>query len=315
MAGDPYAALGLKKTATDAEIKKAYRKIAKSDHPDLNPDPAAGERFKAAAAAYDLLKDPEQRRRFDAGEIDDQGQERPQRQYYRQHAEAAGNPYARDYGFSGDPDLSGVFDDLFGGRRGRAAGSGFGGFDGFDGGGGRQGGQFDMRGQDYRFQLQVDFMTAALGGKTRITLPEGGDLEVTIPKGASDGQTIRLRGKGGPGMGKGGAGDAYLTLEVLPHPDFRREGDDIFVTLPISLDEAVLGGKVPAPTIDGPVNLTIPKGATTGQKLRLRGRGVNGGDETVELKVVMPATVDDDLARFMEDWRKTNAYDPRGGRK
>lgn len=308
MADDPYAALGVSKTASEAQLKRAYRKIARTDHPDLNDDPAAHDRFKAASAAYDLLKDPEQRRRFDAGEIDAQGQERPQRRYYREHAEAAGNPYAQGYGFDRDPDLSDVFADLFG-RRGGAQG-GFGGF--------RQGGagpELHVRGQDYRFSLQVDFMTAAKGGKTRITLPEGGDLEVAIPKGVRDGQTIRLKGKGGPGMGQGGAGDAYLTISVAPHPEFRREGDDIFLTLPISLDEAVLGGKVKAPTIDGPVGLTIPKGATTGQKLRLRGRGINGGDQQVELKIVMPAKVDDDLARFFEEWRRSHAYDPRAGMK
>lgn len=307
MADDPYAALGLTKSASDAEIKKAYRKIAKSDHPDLNPDPAATARFKAAAAAYDLLKDPEQRQRFDAGEIDAQGQERPQRRYYRDHAEAAGNPYAQGYGFEGDPDLSDVFSDMFG-RRGAGGSAGFDGF--------RQSSRdYSMRGQDYRFALEVDFLTAAKGGKTRITLPEGGDLDVTIPKGTQDGQTIRLKGKGGPGMGQGAPGDAYLTISVAPHPDFRREGDDIFVTLPISLDEAVLGGKVATPTIDGPVNLTIPKGATTGQKLRLRGRGVNGGDQQVELKVVMPPRIDDELAQFLENWRKDHAYDPRAGMK
>jgi DnaJ-class molecular chaperone len=303
MAGDPYAALGLTKSATEAEIKKAYRKIAKTDHPDLNPDPAASERFKAASAAYDLLKDPAQRRRFDAGEIDEQGQERPQRRYYREHAEAAGNPYAQGYGFDRDPDLSDVFADLFG-RRGAG---GFG-----QGGGGRG---FDMRGQDYRFSLEIDFMTAARGGKRRITLPEGGDLEVAIPKGVRDGQTIRLKGKGGAGMGQGASGDAYLTISIAPHPDFRREGDDIFLTLPISLDEAVLGGKVAVPTVDGPVNMTIPKGASTGQKLRLRGRGINGADQQVELKIVMPPRIDDALERFMEGWRKDHPYDPRRGMK
>lgn len=305
MASDPYAALGLTKSASEAEIKKAYRKIAKSDHPDLNPDPAAAERFKAAAAAYDLLKDPEQRRRFDAGEIDAQGQERPQRRTYRPHAEAAGNPYAQGYGFEGDPDLSDVFSDLFGQRAGGGFRQG-----GFQQGAGRE---FHMRGQDYRFALEVDFMTAAKGGKTRISLPEGGDLEVTIPKGVRDGQTIRLKGKGGPGMGQGGPGDAYLTISVAPHPEFRREGDDIFVTLPISLDEAVLGGKVAAPTIDGAVSLTIPKGANSGQKLRLRGRGINGADQQVELKIVMPHKLDDELAAFMEEWRKTHHYDARAG--
>ena len=305
MAGDPYEALGLTKSASDADIKKAYRRIAKADHPDLNPDPAATARFKAASSAYDLLKDPEQRRRFDAGEIDATGQERPQRRAWRDHAEAAGNPYARSYGFDADPDLSGVFSDLFG-RRG-----GFGGF----GRGAEEPRDFHVRGQDYRFSLEVDFLTAARGGKTRITLPEGGDLEVTIPKGVRDGQTIRLKGKGGSGLGQGGPGDAYLTVGIAPHPDFRREGDDIHLTLPISIDEAVLGGKVAAPTIDGPVNLTIPKGATTGQKLRLRGRGINGGDQHVELRIVMPPRVDDDLARFFEGWRKDHSYDPRAGMK
>ena len=305
MAGDPYAALGLTRSATDADIKKAYRKIAKTDHPDLNPDAAATERFKAASSAYDLLKYPEQRRRFDAGEIDEQGQERPQRRTYREHAEAAGNPYARSYGFDGDPDLSDVFSDLFGGRAGAGFRQG-----GFPQGTGRD---FHMRGQDYRFSLEVDFMTAAKGGKTRITLPDGGGLEVTIPKGVRDGQTIRLKGKGGAGMGQGGPGDAYLTVSVAGHPDFRREGDDIFLTLPVGIDEAVLGGKVAAPTIDGPVNLTIPKGASSGQKLRLRGRGINGGDQQVELKIVMPPTVDEDLFRFMEEWRRSHGYDPRRG--
>ncbi|AUH33821.1 DnaJ C-terminal domain-containing protein [Paracoccus tegillarcae] len=310
MAGDPYAALGVAKTASDADIKKAYRKIAKTDHPDLNPDPAAADRFKAAAAAYDLLKDPEQRRRFDAGEIDEGGQERPQHRYYREHAEAAGNPYQQDYGFQGDPDLSSVFEDLFGHRA-----QGQGGYRARRPGGGGGEADFSMRGQDHRFQLEVDFMTAATGGKTRITLPDGGDLEVSIPRGAHDGQTIRLKGKGGPGYGKGGPGDAYLTLGIGQHPDFQRDGNDIFVTLPISIDEAVLGGKVAVPTIDGTVNLTIPKGATTGQKLRLRGRGVDGGDQQVELKVVMPPRPDDELTAFMESWRKTHGYDPRAKMK
>jgi DnaJ-class molecular chaperone len=164
-------------------------------------------------------------------------------------------------------------------------------------------------------------MDAALGGTTRITLPDGSALEVQIPRGIADGQTIRLRGKGGPGFGGGPAGDALITVSVRPHPVFRREADDIVMTLPISIDEAVLGGKVTAPTIDGAVQLTIPKGASSGQVLRLRGRGVKPvggtarGDQKVELRVVLPPKVDDDLADFMERWRKSHGYDPRKGMK
>lgn len=306
MAGDPYAALGLSRNADANEIKKAYRRIAKTDHPDLNPDPAAAKRFTAASAAYDLLKDPEQRRRFDAGEINDQGQEQAPRWNGRPGG-GGGNPFGGTSGRAHDPDLSDVFADLFGNRAG-PRGGGFGGYGGF--GGGRSA---DMRGQDLRLALTVDFLTAARGGRTRITLPQGGTLGVTIPKGVREGQVIRLRGKGEPGIGRAEPGDAYLEVHVADHPQFRREGDDIHVVLPITLDEAVLGGKVAAPTIDGPVNLTIPRGATSGQRLRLRGRGINGGDQHVELRIAMPSTVDPDLAAFFEEWRKNHAYDPRGG--
>ncbi|MBV0893005.1 DnaJ domain-containing protein [Paracoccus sp. Z118] len=312
MADDPYAALGVAKTASDAEIKKAYRRIAKTDHPDLNSDPAAQDRFKAAAAAYDLLKDPEQRARFDRGEIDAQGQERPQRRYYRDFAEAGDNPYTGPHrGQANYGDFSDVFEDLFGGRAearaGRAGGRWSGGA-----------GSFDMRGADHRYNLEVDFMTAARGGTTRITLPDGHALDVQIPAGTRDGQTIRLRGKGGPGMGNGQPGDALLTISVADDPDWRRNGDDIETTLAISLDEAVLGGKVEAQTIDGPVMLTVPKGASGGQRLRLRGRGLkraNGtrGDHHVELKIVMPPRIDDELAQFITRWREDHAYDPRKG--
>lgn len=299
MADDPYKALGIEKSAIQAEIKKAYRKIAKTDHPDLNPDPAAAERFKAASAAYDLLKDPEQRARFDRGEIDSTGQERQQRHYYREYADSGDNPYRQQYG--NFDDLDGVFSDLFG-QRGA--------------GGGRGRGQgFDMRGPDQRFTLEIDFMTAATGGTTRITMPDGSNLEVKIPEGAQDGQVIRLRGKGGPGMGGGAPGDALLTLTVAPDPDWTRNGDDVEITVPITLDEAVLGGKVEVPTIDGRVMMNVPRGASSGRKLRLKGRGIKGakgqrGDQHVVLRIVMPPTIDDDLAAFFEKWRETHAYDP-----
>ncbi|WP_323033858.1 DnaJ C-terminal domain-containing protein [Paracoccus sp. (in: a-proteobacteria)] len=308
MADDPYKALGLNKNASQDEIKKAYRRIAKTDHPDLTPDPAAHERFKAASSAYDLLKDPEQRARFDRGEIDASGQERPQRHYYREYAKSGDNPYRQPHGFD---DFSDVFSDLFG-RGGAGAGAA---------GGARRGGarSFDMRGPDQQFTLEIDFMTAARGGSTRITMPDGSVLEVKIPEGAHDGQVVRLRGKGGPGLGEGGPGDALLTLIVAEDPDWLRDGNDVETTLPITIDEAVLGGKVEALTIDGPVMLTIPRGASSGQKLRLKGRGIRGadgrrGDQHVVLRIVMPSRVDDDLAHFMEEWRRNHAYDPRRGK-
>ncbi len=307
MSSDPYEALGLKKTATDAEIKKAYRKIAREYHPDLHPgDKAAEEKFKAASAAYDLLKDPEMRARFDRGEIDATGAERPERRFYREYAEHPGHGYHSAHGFEDFGDVSDIFAEIL---RQRARG-------GAHPGGGAG---FSAPGPDMRYALEVDFLDAVRGGRKRITLPTGEVLDVTLPEGTADGQTIRLRGKGGEGIGGGPRGDAYVTISVRPHPLFRREGDDIVITLPITIDEAVLGAKVKTPTISGPVNLTIPRGASSGQVLRLRGRGVRRrgqkkpGDQRVELRIVMPDRIDDELADFMREWRKTHGYDPRKG--
>ncbi len=308
MSNDPYAALDLKKSATAEEIKKAYRKIARDSHPDLKPnDKAAEAKFKAASAAYDLLKDPEQRARFDRGEIDASGAETRQRQYYKEYAEAPGNPYRRRQRAEEFADASDIFAEFMR-QQGHAPG-----------GGGRGQQHFRARGSDHHFTLEVPFLDAANGGKTRITLPDGAALEVSIPKGAADGQTIRLRGKGEPGFGGGTPGDALITLTVKPHRIFRREGNDILITLPITFDEAVLGAKVDTPTIAGTVKLTVPKGASSGQVLRMRGRGVEpaggkaAGDQKVELRIVMPGHIDDDLAKFAENWRKTHSYDPRKG--
>jgi DnaJ-class molecular chaperone len=303
MAIDPYAALGLSRTATADEIKKAYRKIARTSHPDLNPDdPAAEAKFKAASAAYDLLKDSETRARFDRGEIDASGAERQQqRTYYRDYAEQPANPYRRDQSYE-DFDPSDIFAEMLRGRgRGRT-------------GQGQGNAGFSARGMDTHYSLTVPFLDAAKGATTRITLADGSSVDVKIPEGAEEGTTLRLRGKGEPGYGDGPPGDALITLGIQPHPVFRRDGDDILVTLPITLAEAVLGGKVETPTIGGPVNLTVPKGASSGQTLRLRGRGIRGkGDQKVELKIVMPAKIDQPLADFMEAWKGSNAYDPRKG--
>ena len=317
MTNDLYATLGVTKQASDAEIKKAYRKIARANHPDLNPsDDAAEARFKAAAQAYDLLKDPEQRRRYDAGEIDATGAEQAPRGYYREDAQRRDNPYTqRGAGFSAGPDASQFdADDFFAQFARSRAGGGF-------GGGAGRGSPLDVPGKDAHFRLSVPFMDAALGGKTRITLPDGSALEVSIPEGARDGQTLRLRGKGEAGFGSGRAGDALITLSVTPHPDFTPDGDNILSDLPIAIDEAILGAKVKVQTLTGAVNVTVPSGANSGQVLRLKGRGLkvkgskDKGDQLVKLRIVTPPSIDDDLKAFMETWRTEHAYDPRVGKE
>jgi DnaJ-class molecular chaperone len=197
-------------------------------------------------------------------------------------------------------DFSDVFGDLFG-QRAR---------------GGRAGG-VQMRGPDQHYTLEVGFLEAAKGAVRRITLPGGGTLDVKIPEGLADGKTIRLRGKGGPGIGGGPAGDALVTVGVAAHPVFRREEADILIDLPISFDEAVLGAKIACPTSGGRVAVSVPKGASSGQVLRLRGRGVKSGaghgDQRVTLKIVAPPTIDTDLEDFMRRWRESHSYDPRRG--
>ena len=304
MPTDPYEALGLTKAATADEIKKAYRKLVRTSHPDLHPDdPQAESRFKAISSAYDLLKDPETRARFDAGEIDASGAERPQRQYYRDFTDAPRNAYQQRQGFGPDVDPADIFAEILR-TRGRQ-------------GGGYTDQGFTAAGPDARYTLEVPFLDAARGAETRITLPDGHSLAVKIPRGTEDGQTLRLRGKGGPGFGGGPAGDALITVMVRPHPVFRREGDDILMTLPITIDEALLGGKVTTPTIDGPVGLTILPGASSGQILRLRGRGIERprqktkGDQRVELQIVVQGPPDSDLRDFLTSWRKKQTFDPR----
>jgi DnaJ-class molecular chaperone len=309
MTTDPYEALGLTRSATADEIKKAHRKLVRTSHPDLHPDdPGAEDRFKAIANAYDLLKDPETRARFDAGEIDAQGAERPPRQYYRDFADAPDDRYQQRRGFGADVDPADIFAEILR-QQGRGGGAGSGG-DPFGGG-------YAAAGGDARYTLEVRFLDAVQGSETRITLPDGQTLAVKIPQGLEDGQTLRLRGKGAPGFGGGPAGDALVTVMVRAHPAFRREGDDILLTLPITFDEAILGAKVTVPTIGGPVGLTIPPGASSGRVMRLRGRGVaragrkTTGDQLVELKVVVPKDPDPALHDFLSEWRKTHAFDPR----
>jgi DnaJ-class molecular chaperone len=304
MAEDLYSVLGVPKTASAGDITKAYRKLAKKLHPDLNPgDKAAEEKFKKITAAYDILGDAEKRGRYDRGEIDASGQERPQQHYYREYAGGQdGARYRSTAGFEDIGAFSDLFGDLFGERGGMREG-------------GRGGARFSMRGPDAQYRLEVDFLDAVNGTKTRITLPDGGTLDVAIPAGVTDGQVLRLKGKGGPGIGEGEPGDALIEISVRPHPVFKREGDDIIVEVPITFDEAVLGGKVEVPTIGGRVFATVPPGSNTGQTLRLKGRGIKTksgtGDQLVKLSVVLPERIDDDLKGFAETWREAHRYDPR----
>mgnify|MGYP005839493205 CR=1 FL=1 len=316
MSDDPYAILGVSKDASQDEIKKAYRKKAKALHPDLHPgDKAKQEAFTRVGAAYDILGDAEKRRRFDAGEIDVTGQERPERQYYHQYAGA--DPHGRyesASGFGDFEDVSDIFADLFGGRaRAGGVGAGAGGAQG-----GAQGARFSARGGDLRYHLDVDFLDAARGARRAVPLPDGKTIELTIPAGVRDGQTLRLKGKGQPGMGGGPAGDALVEIGIRPHPLFTREGNDIEVDVPITFDEAVLGARIEVPTIEGRVTMTVPKGGSSGQRLRLKGKGIRpasgtAGDQYVRLKIVLPDRIDAEMEEIARRWRAHVRHDPRAG--
>jgi DnaJ-class molecular chaperone len=295
---DPYEVLGVPRSASAEEIKRAYRKLAKKLHPDLNPgNKKVEQQFKEVAAAYDLLSDPEKKRRYDAGEIDSSGAERPRQSYWQSYAESGRGAKYRGgaYGFGLGEEEEGEdwFSSLFGQGRGQ---------------------QMRMRGADVTYVATVEFLEAALGAKKRLTLTDGKVIDFSIPPGTRDGQTLRLKGQGLPGYGSGGAGDAYVEIKVKPHPIFRREGDDIHIELPVTLQEAVLGGSVEVPTIDGRVSLTVPKGSNTGTVLRLKGKGVlnqktrQRGDQYVRLKVVLPEKADEKLGEMVARWAKDNPY-------
>jgi DnaJ-class molecular chaperone len=301
MADDPYTVLGVPRNAANEDIRRAYRKLAKELHPDLNPAnrTAAEERFKKVTAAYEIIGDPEKRKQYDRGEIDATGE--PRRGFHRTYA--GGGPFSgRAGGARPDDDFSfsDIFSDLFGSMRGR----------------GEAGSPFGMRGRDARYSLEIDFVEAAAGARKRVTLPDGGTLDITVPQGVRDGQTLRLRGKGSPGMRGAEAGDALVEIRVRPHAYFKRADDDIVLDVPITIDEAVLGAKIEVPTISGRVQLTLPKATSSGRTFRLKGKGVHNsttgrtGDQLVTVRIVLPEKVDDELSYFLSEWRQKNSYDP-----
>src|SRR5262245_47379612 len=299
---NPYETLGVARNASQDDIRKAYRKAAKETHPDLNPGkPEAEDRFKEINAAYDIIGDADKRKRYDAGEIDETGAERqPERHFYREYAEAAPNTrYSRSgpRGTGGADFDYDIFADLFRQRGERST--------------------FRMPPQDVRYALEIDFLDAVHGTRKAVAMPDGKTLDLTIPAGINDGQVLRLKGQGLPSS-DGTSGDAYVEIPIRPASGLTREGHDILSTLPVSLGEALNGASVRIETVDGPVDVKVPKGAKEGTKLRLRGKGVpqgkagGRGDQLAEIHIAPPEGADEALAQFMAEWEKAHPQNPRG---
>jgi DnaJ-class molecular chaperone len=305
---DPYEVLGLAKSASAAEVKSAFRKLAKKFHPDQSKESRAKERFSEIGSAYEILGDEKKRAAYDRGEIDAEGKPRaPQFEGFgfgrRPGAGAGGEFHGFNFDVGGDPAARAGFEadilsELFGGRMG-----------------GR--GRAPSRGEDVAVSVNVPLAMAAGGGSARVALPTGKTLDVAIPAGVEDGKQIRLRGQGRPGGRNAPAGDAIVTIHYAPHPLFRVEGRDLKLDLPITLYEAVLGAKVRTPTLSGEVEIAIPAGTSSGRVLRLRGKGLPAsgdapaGDLLATLRIAMPAQEDADLAALMRRWRDEKPYDPR----
>ena len=303
MAQDPYQELGVSRTASADEVRGAFRKLAKQLHPDKNPgDKKSEERFKRVSAAFDLLGDEDKRKKYDRGEIDADGHD--VMRGYSGGGFGAGSPFQNGHqgsaSFEG-VDLNDILGEVFGNRAGASGRGGFGGF--------------ERRGSDVRAKLTIDLEDAIQGGKKRISFSDGRMIDVNIPKGASDGQVLRLKGQGT--QGRGGPGDALIEISIRPHPIFRREGDSLVMDLPVSVPDAVLGGKVEAPTPDGLVTLTLPKRSNSGSALRLKGRGLpdpktgKRGDLLARLLIMLPEEPDPELDQFAEAWRLKRPYKPR----
>ena len=295
---DLYQILGVAKTASDSEIKSAFRKLARKYHPDLNKDnKEAAEKFKEVNAAYEILGDKEKRKKYDNNEIDDEG--KPTgfgAGGYGAYSGGAGNPFGGGFaGGTGNFDFSSIFgEDIFSQFTG-----GNGGFQGFS-----QASRRPRKGEDISYTMRIDFLSAALGAEKSVSL-QGKNINVKIPAGTTDGQTLRLKGLGMASPNGGPNGDVLITLNVSKHPYFEADGLNVLLEVPISIKEAVLGGKITVPTISGKVAVTIPPYSSSGEKLRLKGKGIKGrngqGDEIVTLRIVVPQTSNPALEKALAD--------------
>ena len=298
---NPYTLLGVSKQASQDEIKKAYRKLAKKYHPDMNPGNSEIEKkFKGITAAYDLLSDSNKRARFDRGEIDENGVERPENSFYRYAQNGKGRQTSQP-GTSPGFEFSDIFsDDLLsrffkqGGKKSEAD----------------QAKKKTTRGNDLSYTIRISFLEATLGGTRKLTFAQGKALNVTIPAGTEDGKILRLRGQGHKGQNNGPAGDALIEIHIEPHAYFTRKGVDIYLDVPISLKEAVLGGKIQVPTIHGPVVLSLPQGTVSGKISRLKGKGVpinkdKVGDQYLQFKIIITNPQDETLKNFLMHWEES----------
>lgn len=302
---DYYEVLGVPRGASDEEIRSAYRKLAREYHPDVNSDPGAEDRFKEVSEAYEVLRDPEKREKYERlGANWKAGEDVSGASGFTGASGFGGGFGGGDgQGFADDAGFSDFFESFFGGRRGAS-----GGFEGFS-----------MRGGDQEATIEVTLEEAARGGKQKISLTDGRDFEVRIPPGVRDGQKIRLAGQGGEGASGGPAGDLYLRVRIKRHPRFRREDDDLVVEIPVAPWEAALGATVPVPTLDGSAKVKVPAGSSSGRRLRLRGEGMPGpggrkGDLYASVRIVVPKTLEKRERELFEELAAVSRFDPRRGR-
>jgi curved DNA-binding protein len=294
---DYYEVLGVPRGAGDQEIRSAYRKLAREYHPDVNKDPGAEDRFKEISEAYEVLRDPEKREKYERlGENWKAGEDVSGAGGF-----SGGFDGGNGQGFGADGGFSDFFESFFGGRQGGSS-------RGFEG--------FSMRGGDQEATLEVTLEEVARGGKRKISLGDGRDFEVQIPPGVRDGQKIRLAGQGGAGASGGPAGDLYLRVRIKPDPRFRREGDDLVVEVSVAPWEAALGATVPVPTLHGSVKVKVPAGSSSGRRLRLRGEGMPGsggrkGDLHASVRIVVPKKLGKRERELFEELAAVSGFDPR----